>query len=149
MKMYKIEVDEEVHKFLESKAVPFVDKDENSVLRKLLLREETTTNIGGETKTALPSIPKGIPWGLSQVLEVVYWVKHGEDRIAATKRVAQVNNVKYSTVVDKYARQLHKSVFEIDRMLNESGLNELNATLKAKFSIYGDIVDDFFNKLDS
>ncbi len=148
MKMYKIEVDEEVYRFLESKAVPFVDKDENSVLRRLLLRQGTTMAIGVKSGMALPSFPKGIPDGLSQIFEMVYLVKHEEDRIEATKRVAQAHNIKYPTVVDKYARQLGKRVFEVDRMLQEPELNELKAILKTKFSIHSDIIDEFFSKLE-
>ena len=146
MKMFKIEVDEEVYRFIESKAVPFVDKDANSVLRKLLLKQRVITD-NTEAIIELNKYPKGIPDGLKQVLQVIDLVKQGETRVDATRKIAALNDIEYSTVVDKYARQLGKRVFEINEMLHESGYYQIKTLLKTKFSIYTDKIEDFFNKL--
>jgi len=147
MKMITIKVDEEVYRFIESKAVPFVDQDVNSVLRKLLLTQRANmTNTKG-TVIELHDYLYSVPNGLRQILQVIDLVKQGDSRVEATKKVAQLNDIEYSTVVDKYARQLGKRVFEINEMLQEPKYYQFKALLQNKFNIYSDKIEEFFNKL--
>jgi len=59
VKMYKIEVDEEVYNFLKKKADPFVDISPNSVLRRLLLNSSKTNK--GDKPNVLPELPASVP----------------------------------------------------------------------------------------
>jgi hypothetical protein len=76
MKMYSIEIDENIWHFLQQNAEPFVDTP-NSVLNRLLTEDEAKKDglRKGET-ISLYSIPtisiEGLPKSLSQILEVVY-----------------------------------------------------------------------------
>lgn len=144
MKMFTIEVDEEVYRFIESEAVPFVDKDPNSVLRKLLLKKGI--NVPNNVRNVTIFSDLGMPDGLRQVLQVVDLVKQGEDRVGATKKVALAHGIKYPTVVDKYARQLGKRVLEINKMLQEPEFHELKALLKKKYGAHSDTIEEFFGK---
>jgi len=148
MKMHKIEVDEEVYQFLQSKAEPFVDT-ENSTLRKLLLGS-TSSVARGEFGLEFPDIPRRIPDGLGHILEVAYLVsKYSMDRTEATREVAERHNIMYPTVADKYARQLGKSAYDIDTMLDEPGFLQLKRTLEEKYHMCSDYINEFFNMLES
>lgn len=148
MKMYKIEVDEEVYRFLQSKAEPFVDT-ENSVIRRELLGS-TRSVVTGKSRLEFLDIPRRIPDGLRHILEVVYLVnKYSMDRTEATREVAERHNIMYPTVADKYTRQLGKAAHDIDTMLDESRFPQLKKTLEGKYHIYSDYIDEFFNMLES
>ncbi len=149
MKMYRIEVDEDVYKFLKKHAEAFVDKDENSVLRKLLLgkkvlpaKKEAEFRVNGKYSGNFPDLPAGIPDGLGYILEMVYLLKKEitNSRIEAAKMVAERHNIKYSTVAEKYARQLDLSADDIDRMLDDIEYIELRNVLKAKFPKYNGVI---------
>ncbi|MCX6658788.1 MAG: hypothetical protein NTX81_00195 [Candidatus Bathyarchaeota archaeon] len=144
MKKYTIEVDEEVYQFLKSKADVFVDRDANSVLRRLLLGKQINNSISVEAAIGLPDLPKAIPDTLVQLFEVVYLVKKGEDRVNAVKIVAERHHIKIPTVADKYIRGLGKNTNQFDRMLEESGYNELEQLLKEKFPGHKNDVEEFF-----
>jgi hypothetical protein len=147
--MYRIEVDEDVYEFLKKHAEPFVDKDENSVLRKLLLgkkvvpaKKEVEFRANGKNSGNSPDLPAGIPDGLGYILEIVYLLKKGitNSRIEATKMVAERHNIKYSTVAEKYAQQLDKSADDIDRMLDDIEYIELRNVLKARSPKYNGVI---------
>jgi negative regulator of replication initiation len=148
MKMYKIEVDEEVYRYLQKKAEPFVDTV-NSTIRRELSLGPTASVARGESRLEFPDIPKRIPDGLGDILKVTHLVKkYSIDRIEATREVAKRRNIMYPTVADKYARQLGKSAHDIDTMLDEPGFLQLKRTLKEKYHRYSDYIDEFFNVLE-
>lgn len=147
MRTYTIEVDEEVYRFLQSKAEVFVDKDANSVLRRLLLEKQINTSSVNKSVNELPELPKVIPDALTQLLELIYLVKHGEDRVNAVKIVAKKHHIESTTVADKYIRGLDKNTNQFDRMLEESGYSELQRVLKEKFPAYQNDIEDFFGNL--
>ena len=148
MKMYKIEVDEEVYRFLQSKAEPFIDTA-NSILRKLLLGS-TTSPARGKSRLESLDIPRRIPDGLGHILEVAYLVsKYSMDRTEATREVAERHNIMYPTVADKYTRQLDKAAHDIDTMLDEPKFSQLKRTLEEKYHMYSDYINEFFNMLES
>lgn len=147
--MYRIEVDEDVYEFLKKHKEPVVDKDENSVLRKLLLgrkvlpaKKEVEFWVNGINSGKFPDLPAGIPDGLGYILEIVYLLKKEitNSRIEATKLVAERHNIKYSTVIENYAWQIDKSGDDIDRMLDDIEYIELRTVLKAKFPKYNGVI---------
>lgn len=148
--MIGIEIDDEVYRFLQSKARPFVDTP-NTVLRRLLLTPNDTHGYSG-MDARFPEIRKGTPDGLGQILEVVYLVRKGyaKDRATATRMVADKHQVKVPTVIDKYTRQLgHRLAADMNRMLDELGYSELMAVLKERFPDYSRVIDTFFAGLQS
>jgi hypothetical protein len=146
MKMFKIEIDEDIYKFIESKAVPFIDKDPNSVLRKLLLPQRLKVINNEGPVVELQKIPNGIPEGLRQILQVVAYMKQGDNRVEATKKVALLHGIAKATVVDKYDRQLGKKALEIDELLREPGFLQFQTLLKKKFNGYNEKIDAFFSE---
>jgi hypothetical protein len=147
--MYRIEVDGDVYEFLKKHKEPVVDKDENSVLRKLLLakkvvpaKKEVEFWVKGKNSSNFPDLPAGIPDGLGYILEIVYLLKKEitNSRIEATKLVAERHNIKYSTVIENYAGQIDKSGDDIDRMLDDIEYIELRTVLKAKFPKYNGVI---------
>jgi negative regulator of replication initiation len=144
--MFKIEIDEDVYKYIESKAVPFIDKDPNSVLRKLLLPQKANVNNNEKPVVELQKIPNGIPDGLRQILQVIAFIKQGNNRVEATKKVALLHGIANSTVVDKYDRQLGKKALEVDELLREPGFLQFQTLLKQKFNGYSQKIDEFFNE---
>jgi hypothetical protein len=158
MRVFTIEVDEEVFAHLQAKAQAFVDTP-NTVLRRELLGRQPAPapelSAAAERRRAarsplppapsLPSMPFGTPAALKQTL----WVAHlvldkGRARSEATADVARVLGVAPQTVLDKYCRQLGLTADAFDRMLREPGLHKLEALLVAKFANHADTIRGFF-----
>lgn len=146
MKKYTIEIDEEVYRFLQSKAEVFVDKDANAVLRRLLLERNADFSSHTNAVIEFPELPKVIPDALIQLLEVIYLVNKGEERVNAVKIVAKRHHIQSTTVADKYIRGLHKNANQFDRMLEGKEYSELKRVLKERFKAHGDEIEDFFKK---
>jgi hypothetical protein len=154
MKMYSIEIDENIWHFLQQNAEPFVDTP-NSVLNRLLTEDEAKKDglRKGET-ISLYSIPtisiEGLPKSLSQILEVVYEMEvNGYSRIQATNRVAKKRGTAPQTITDKYCRQLGKRAHEIDELLTEPGYERFKDLLTSKFYGHQGIIDMYFDSMMS
>ncbi|MEW6714381.1 MAG: hypothetical protein AB1306_04755 [Nitrospirota bacterium] len=151
MKTYEIKIDEEVFNFLKTHAEPFEDTP-NSVLRKFLpLNNGASKGNKIETvqKEDLPVFHSGVPQGLSQILEVIYFVKKKRySRTDATNKVASLRKTFPQTVIDKYCRQLNKKAFEIDKLLQDQNLNDFKMILESKFTNHRDVIRDFFKSLN-
>ena len=134
MKMYSIEIDEKIWRFLQKNAEPFIDTP-NSVLNKVLFGASKDSD-AQEGVPAVPSVSiKGTPKSLSQILEVLYEIEvNGCSRTEATNRVAQKRGTAPQTITDKYCRQIGKKAHEIDHLLSESGYHQFKELLKSKFS---------------
>ncbi len=147
MKMYSIEIDENVWSYLQKHAEPFVDTP-NTVLNRLLLGTSKETHEPASV-TVSPAITiKGIPKSLSQILEVIYEMEiNGYSRTDATNRVAQKRGTASQTITDKYCRQIGKKAHEIDQLLAEPGLGAFKALLKDKFSTHQLVIDAYFESL--
>ena len=147
MKMYSIEIDEKIWKFLQKNAEPFIDTP-NTVLNKILFGASEESD-GQESTSAVPSVSiKGTPKSLSQILEVVYEIEvNGCSRTEATNRVAQKRGTAPQTVTDKYCRQIGKKAHEIDQLLSEPGYHEFKALLKSKFNNHALVIDTYFESL--
>lgn len=152
MQTYKIEIDEKVWNYLKTKAEPFEDTP-NSVLNRILFRGPLSELHGVNKTTTIttpPSFPDGVPKALAQILEVIYEVKKsGRNRREATNLVAQRRNTAPQTVIDKYCRQLGKRSYEIDRLLEDQNLREFRALLERKFVNHRNLIDSFFNSLNT
>ena len=146
MRMYQIEVDDEVFSYLQRKAQPFLDTPNTVLRRELPLKQSTRTSgstfLGAEkTPNSLP-IPAGTPKALREILEVVHQVRTSRStRSDATKDIARKLGVGYTTVMDKYTRQLGLTTSEFDRLLDHDQLPQLKALLKERFRAHGDVVD--------
>ena len=146
MRMYQIEVDDEVFSYLQRKAQPFLDTPNTVLRRELLLKQSTRTSgstlLGAEkTPNSLP-IPAGTPKALREILEVVHQVRMSRStRSDATKDIARKLGVGYTTVMDKYTRQLGLTTSEFDRLLDHDQLSQLKSLLKERFRAHGDVVD--------
>jgi negative regulator of replication initiation len=145
MRMYQVEVDEEVFQFVKAHAEPLVDTFNSALRRQLPLgkakhpREEN--NRHGHVPL-LPAFSKYIPQALRQILEVVHLVLNGSDgRTAATHYVARLHNVEAQTIYDKYTRQLNLTTVEFDRLLEEAGQEKLSKILKSKFPGFTQLID--------
>jgi hypothetical protein len=147
MKMYSIEIDEKVWRFLQKNAEPFIDTP-NSVLNKVLFAASKDTAAFEDT-SAIPSVSiQGTPKSLSQILEVIYEIEvNGCSRTEATNRVAQKRGTAPQTITDKYCRQIGKKAHEIDHLLTESGYHQFKALLKSKFSNHAQVIDAYFESL--
>lgn len=147
MRMHRIEVDDKLLTFLKKEAEPFVDTP-NTVLRRLLLNDDSSRAAAYEAETspgsALPEIPAGTPKALEQVLEVVRLVKtSSRSRVDATHLVANRHHIAFQTVLDKYCRQLGFTASEFDDLLRSPGLTELKQVLKKRFSRHSDLVEAY------
>ena len=147
MKMYSIEIDEKIWKFLQKNAEPFIDTP-NTVLNKILF-EASKESEEQESTSAVPSVSiKGTPKSLSQILEVIYEIEvNGCSRTEATNRVAQKRGTAPQTITDKYCRQIGKKAHEIDQLLSEPGYHEFKALLKSKFNNHALVIDTYFESL--
>ena len=147
MKMYSIEIDENVWIYLQKHAEPFVDTP-NTVLKRLLLGTSKEAH-ESDSLSARPAISiKGIPKSLSQILEVIYEMEiNGYSRTEATNRVAQKRGTASQTITDKYCRQIGKKAHEIDQLLAEPGYRAFKGLLKNKFSAHHQVIDAFFESL--
>jgi hypothetical protein len=145
MRMHQVEVDGEVFSFVKAHAEPLVD-DFNSVLRRLLplqgqkrQEREVARRIVPSTKDAspLPSLPRGMPRALHQILEVTRLVRGGAySRTSATQFVAKQHAICWQTVHDKYCRQLNLTANQFDRLLEQEGSSDLRTILTKKFPLY-------------
>jgi hypothetical protein len=147
MKMYSIEIDEKIWRFLQKNAEPFIDTP-NSVLNKVLFGASINSD-AQEGVSAAPSVSiQGTPKSLSQILEVLYEIEvNGCSRTEATNRVAQKRGTAPQTVTDKYCRQIGKKAHEIDHLLSESGYHQFKALLKSKFGNHAQVIDAYFESL--
>ena len=147
MKMYSIEIDEKVWKFLQKNAEPFIDTP-NTVLNKILF-EDSEESDAQESASAVPSVSiKGTPKSLSQILEVIYEIEvNGCSRTEATKRVAHKRGTSPQTITDKYCRQIGKKAHEIDQLLSEPGYGNFKKILKGKFSAHQQVIETYFETL--
>ena len=147
MKMYPIEVDETVWRYMQKHAEPFVDTP-NSVLSRLLFGASAQA----PEKKMAPEVPaikvEGTPKSLAQILEVIYAIEvNGCSRTEATNRVAENRGTAPQTVTDKYCRQLGQKAHEIDRLLSEPGYRQFKELLKRKFNSHQQIIDTYFESL--
>ena len=149
MKWHTIEVDDDVMEYLKKRAEPFKDTTPNSVLRRELLKGRQTTvmtsSISENQKNEpVDHFPAGMPVALQQILEVTRLSKRGTySRNEATHIVSKRHGVAPQTVQDKYGRQLGLIAGEFDRLLAETGLNDLVTLLIKKFPRYGDIIKKY------
>ncbi|MGM0588696.1 MAG: hypothetical protein ACQETE_09800 [Bacteroidota bacterium] len=147
MKYYRIEIDEEVHKYLLEKIQDFNDTP-NSILRRELLQNKVGRKEPLKSNSLLPDFPIETPVALQHILEVIFLVKiRGFSRVEATKSVAKRHRVRRETVSDKYGRQLNKSTSEVDQMLDDQNLHEFKKVLIRKFSNQTSFIDNFFQDL--
>ena len=148
VKMYKIEVDEEVYNFLKKKADPFVDISPNSVLRRLLLNSSKTDKSG--KPNLLPEFPASVPHALAETLEMIILVKkEGFNRVEATHKVANIRGISTQAVLDKYCRQLNKRAYEVDELLTTAKLEEFKALLIAKYPYHKAIIEGIFSDISA
>ena len=147
MKMYSIEIDEKVWKFLQKNAEPFIDTP-NTVLNQILFGASKESD-AQESASAVPSVSiKGTPKSLSQILEVIYEIEVNScSRTEATNRVAQKRGTAPQTITDKYCRQIGKKAHEIDQLLSEPGYHQFKALLKSKFNNHALVIDTYFESL--
>lgn len=148
MKMYKIEIDEEIYDFLKRKAEPFVDTNPNSVLRRLLLGKSDTNKI--DKPNVLPEFPASVPHALAETLEMIILVKkEGLNRVEATHKVADIRGISTQAVLDKYCRQLNKRAREIDELLTVANLDEFRALLIRKYPYHKVIIEGIFGEISA
>ncbi|MBW2436385.1 MAG: hypothetical protein PVH74_00360 [Desulfobacterales bacterium] len=148
MKMFPIEIDERVWRYLQKHAEPFIDTP-NSVLSRLLLGTSTHPPDKADTPPDVPTVSiEGTPKSLAQILEVIYEMEiNGYSRTEATNRVAQNRGTAPQTITDKYCRQLGKKANEINELLSEPGYEQFKQLLKSKFSGHQVIIDTYFESL--
>jgi hypothetical protein len=147
MKMYSIEIDENIWSYLQKHAEPFIDTP-NSVLNRVLLGTSKET----PKKDAVPKIPAisihGTPKSLAQILEVIYEMEiNGYSRTEATNRVARKRGTAPQTITDKYCRQIGKKAHEIDQLLCEPGYENFKKLLKSKFDAHQQVIETYFETL--
>ena len=148
MKMYRIEIDEEVYNLLKKKAEPFVDINPNSVLRRLLLNNSKTNK--GDTPNVLPEFPASVPHALAETLEMIILVtKEGFNRVEATHKVADIRGISTQAVLDKYCRQLNKRAYEVDELLTTAKLDEFKALLIAKYPYHKATIEGIFSDISA
>ncbi len=147
MKMFSIEIDGKVWRYLQKHAEPFIDTP-NSVLNRLLLGTSNDTREKDQTP-AVPTVSvEGAPKSLAQILEVIYQMEfNGCSRTEATNRVAKNRGTAPQTITDKYCRQLGKKAHEIDQLLSEPGYGEFKQLLKSKFDKHQQIIEAYFATL--
>jgi len=145
MRMYQVEVDEEVFQFVKGHAEPLVDTFNSALRRQLPLgkaKQPREENNRHGPVSLLPSFSTYIPQALRQILEVVHLVLSGSyGRTAATHYVARLHNVEAQTIYDKYTRQLNLTTVEFDRLLEQTGHEKLIQILKSKFSNFTQLID--------
>ncbi|MBT4484243.1 MAG: hypothetical protein HOC71_11280 [Candidatus Latescibacteria bacterium] len=148
MNYYKIEVDEDVYKYLKQHATPFEDTP-NSVLRKILaINKSDINNLNNDAIKNLPNFSSGFPEALSQTLIMIFLVKKENlSRKKATNYIAKIKRIRYQTVISKYTTQLGKKVYEIDRLLDQINLNEFKSLLEKKFPNNKNYINNFFNEI--
>jgi negative regulator of replication initiation len=149
MKMYTIEVDEEVYQFLKDNAEPFIETNPNSVLKRLLpLKTKYTLEESGESKIIFPEFPPSVLSALAQTLEMILLVKkQGMNRVRATHTVADIRGISREAVQDKYCRQLGKKSYEIDELLMDSNIENFKILLLKKYPHNETTIKEVFNSI--
>lgn len=149
VKMYKIEVDQEVYDFLKKNAEPFVDINPNSVLRRFLPLETNTPMQGNDdVRRVLPEFPPSVPNALAETLEMIILVKNeGLNRVEATHTVADIRGISTQAVLDKYCRQLDKRACEVDELLTTQNLEKFEALLIEKYPYHKAIIENTFRDM--
>lgn len=151
IKMYQIEIDEEIYNYLKQNAEPFKDPPDtpNSVLQKLLkLNSHQIDAKSDDITLALPTFPDSVPSALAQILEMIILVKNkGLKRVKATHTVAKLRKISTQAVIDKYTRQLNKKAYEVDELLMTSNLSEFKKLLVERFPHHKSIVETVFEKV--
>lgn len=151
MRMHQVEVDDEVFAFVKSHAEPLVDSFSSALRRLLPLKEPDAQNrvpirqnaAPRDGESIIPSLPRGIPQALRQILEVTHLVRSGAyTRRDATRFVAKQHGVFQQTVSDKYGRQLELTANQFDRLLDQDSLVDLKRKLSAKFPSYTNAIED-------
>ena len=147
VKMYKIEVDQEVYDFLKKNAEPFVDVNPNNVLRRFLPLENNMDKEGNTLKV-FPEFPPSVPNALAQTLEMIILVKkEGLSRVEATHKVADIRGISTQAILDKYCRQLDKRAYEIDELLMMQNLKKFEAMLIEKHPYHRTLIQDIFDDI--
>jgi len=148
MKMYKIEIDEEVYDFLKKRAEPFVDTNPNGVLRRLLLNNSRTNK--RDRANVLPRLPAGVSHALAETLEMIFLVtREGFNRVEATHKVADIRGITTQAVLDKYCRQLNKRAYEIDELLVTANLDKFKGLLVTKYPYHKAIIERIFHDISA
>lgn len=141
MPMHKIEVDDEVYSYLESKIKSFADSP-NMVLRGLLFGNNSS--LSADATLLIPQLPPGTPKALEQILQVVHLIRDkGYRRSEATNAVARRYGRATETVIDKYTRQLGLTANEFDGLLADSNESELREYLSSKFTGYKSLINQY------
>lgn len=147
VKMYKIEVDQEVYDFLKKNAEPFVDINPNNVLRRFLPLENNMDKEGNTSKV-LPEFPASVPNALAETLEMIILVKkEGLSRVEATHKVADIRGISTQAILDKYCRQLDKRAYEVDELLMMQNLKKFESMLIEKHPYHRSLIQDIFNDI--
>ena len=161
-----IQIDDEVMKAIEKLAKPFVDKEPNDVLRRIFLvpkheqiiekvedKKELNLKIPFDTvpdKSILSELYMNgwdnLSGALQQILQVVYLVTRGTDRIVAYYAVADYRGITQGSVRDKSARQLGLSTAEFDNFLKDPKMMSLKNKLLEKFGNDKEIIEEFWRK---
>jgi len=148
IKMYQIEVDEEVYNFLKQHAEPFKDTP-NSVLRRFLPFKSDTIEIkDNDVRKVFPQFPESVPNALAQILEMIILVKNGGlSRVEATHTVADIRGITTQAVIDKYCRQLGKKAYEVDELLITSTMDEFKKLLIERFPYHSKVIESTFGEI--
>lgn len=146
MPMHKIEVDDEVYSYLESKIESFTDTP-NQVLHGLLFGNNSSSSEGATP--LISQLPPSTPKALEQILQVIHLTRvEGYTRLDATHAVAHNLKVAMQTVTDKYTRQLGITAGKFDRLLAESNLSELTKRLSDRFKGYESLIKKYLSQRD-
>ncbi|MEZ4600722.1 MAG: hypothetical protein R2940_13115 [Syntrophotaleaceae bacterium] len=150
-----IEIDEEIYKFLQKKAIPFEETEPNDVLRRLLLKEGQKTKntdqpvIVRKTIISFPVLPGEVPKALEHILQVIYLVKSKKmSRMNGTHYLAEFHKVFPTTIVDKYTRQLGLTAHEFDQLLEIENSESLKNVLHRKFPDHFRSINEYLGKID-
>jgi len=148
IKMYQIEVDEEVYNFLKQHAEPFKDTP-NSVLRRFLPFKSDTIEIkDNDVRKVFPQFPESVPNALAQILEMIILVKNGGlSRVEATHTVADIRGITTQAVIDKYCRQLGKKAYEVDELLITSNMDDFKKLLIERFPYHSKVIESTFGEI--
>lgn len=151
MRMHQVEVDDEVFSFVKAHAEPLVDSFNSALQRLLPLGGPNKQKRGASGPNAtptsadslIPSLPRGTPQALSQILKVTHLVRGGAyTRTGATQFVAKQHGVFPQTVLDKYCRQLGLTANQFDRLLDQEGFVDLQRILSLKFPSYTKAIEE-------
>lgn len=148
IRMYQIEVDEEVYNFLKQHAEPFKDTP-NSVLRRFLpLKSDEVEIKDNGVRKVFPQFPESVPNALAQILEMIILVKNeGLNRVEATHTVADLRGITTQAVIDKYTRQLGKRTYEVDELLMTSNMDKFKTLLIKRFPYHSKVIESTFGEL--